>query len=79
MKILEYDGFDASRVPKTYAKVSEALARGDFRAAQVKKLVHLNHAKFYRARLDDADRQLFALVQSVEDRRVNRSTWPRSS
>lgn len=67
MKILEYAGFDASRVAKTYPKVAQALARGDFRAAQVKKLVNLSHAKFYRARLDDANRLLFSLVRHGDE------------
>jgi hypothetical protein len=47
--------------------VAEAIARGDFRAAQVKKLVNLSHGKFYRARLDDADRLLFSLVRHGDE------------
>jgi hypothetical protein len=39
----------------------------DFRAAQVKKLVNLSHGKFYRARLDDADRLLFSLVRHGDE------------
>lgn len=46
-----------------YRKVTEAIAREDFRAAEVKKLANLAHGKFYRARLDGANRLLFALVQ----------------
>ena len=49
MKILEYTGLDTSSVKAGYCKVKEALARDDFRAAQVKKLVNLTHGKFYRA------------------------------
>ncbi len=63
MKILEYSGLDTSRVAGTYRKVKEAIARGDFRAAQVKKLVHPGHGKFYRAKLDEADRLIFSLVR----------------
>ncbi|MBP6707706.1 MAG: ankyrin repeat domain-containing protein [Candidatus Accumulibacter sp.] len=63
MKILEYTGLDTSRVKASYRKVAEAIARDDFRAAQVKKLANLGHGKFYRARLDDADRLLFTLVR----------------
>ena len=63
MKILEYTGLDTSRVAATYRKVKESIARGDFRAAQVKKLVHSGHGKFYRAKLDDADRLIFSLVR----------------
>jgi hypothetical protein len=38
LKILEYSGLDTSRVAAAYRKVTEAIARQDFRAAQVKKL-----------------------------------------
>jgi len=67
VKILEYDGLDTTRVRASYRKVAEAIARGDFRAAQVKKLVNLSHGKFYRARLDDADRLLFSLVRHGDE------------
>ncbi|MFP5406908.1 MAG: UvrD-helicase domain-containing protein, partial [Gammaproteobacteria bacterium] len=40
-----------------------SIASGDFRAAQVKKLANLSHGKFYRARLNEADRLLFAMVR----------------
>lgn len=63
MKILEYIDLDTSRVQAAYRKVADAVARDDFRAAQVKKLVNLSHGKFYRARLDGADRLLFSLVR----------------
>jgi hypothetical protein len=63
MKILEYDGLDTGRVKATYRKVLDALSRDDFRAAQVKKLTNIGHGKFYRARLDDANRLLFSLVR----------------
>jgi len=67
MKILEYTGLDTSRVAATYRKVKESIARGDFRAAQVKKLVHSGHGKFYRAKLDDADRLIFSLVRHGDE------------
>lgn len=67
MRILEYVGLDTSRVDKAYRKVVEAIAAGDFRAAQVKKLTSLSHGKFYRARLDDADRLLFSLVRHGDE------------
>lgn len=63
MKILEYVGLDASRVASAYARVTAAIARGDFRAAQVKKLASISHGTFYRARLNDADRLLFSMVR----------------
>jgi hypothetical protein len=63
MRILEYTGLDATGVAAQYRKATEAIAREDFRAAEVKKLVNLGHGKFYRARLDGANRLLFALVR----------------
>ena len=36
MKILEYTGLDTSRGQASYRKVHDAIARNDFRAAQVK-------------------------------------------
>ena len=67
MKILEYNGLDVSKVKASYRKVTDALARGDFPAAQVKKLVNLTNGKFYRAKLDDADRLLFTLVNHGDE------------
>ena len=49
-------GLDISRVKAQYTKVREAIARDDFRQAEVKKLANLGHGKFYRAKLDGADR-----------------------
>ncbi len=63
MNILEYNGLDTSRVKTAYRKVIEAIRRDDFRGAQVKKLSNLTHGSFYRAKLDDANRLLFALVR----------------
>src|SRR3984893_12803758 len=67
MKILEYTGLDTSRVAASYHKVADAIARHDFRAAQVKKLANLSHGKFYRAKLDDADRLLFSLIRHGDE------------
>ena len=67
MKTLEYIGLDTSRVKASYRRVIDAITRDDFRAAQVKKLVSLTHGKFYRAKLDDADRLLFALVRHGDE------------
>ncbi|NTU53666.1 MAG: AAA family ATPase [Chlorobiaceae bacterium] len=63
MKILEYSGLDTTRVTPGYRKVTEALARKDFRAAQVKKLTSQSQLDLYRAKLNDADRLLFTLVR----------------
>ncbi|MSQ72474.1 MAG: hypothetical protein EXR27_14460 [Betaproteobacteria bacterium] len=67
MKILEYIGLDPSRVKTEYRKVTDAIARHDFRAAQVKKLANHGHGKFYRAKLNDADRLLFSLVRHGDE------------
>jgi len=67
MRILEYSGLDVSRVRAAYDKVTAAIARGDFRTAQVKKLQNLTHGKFYRAKLDDANRLLFSIVRHGEE------------
>jgi len=63
MKILEYVEFSPPRNKNLYAKVREAIERDDFRAADVKKLSNLTHGKFYRAKLDYADRLLFSIVR----------------
>jgi hypothetical protein len=67
VRVLEYVGLDTSRVKSAYRKVTDAIARDDFRAAQVKKLTSLAHGKFYRAKLDDADRLLFSLVRHGDE------------
>lgn len=67
MKILEYTGLDTSRVKAGYRKAADAIARHDFRAAQVKKLANLSHGKFYRAKLDDADRLLFSIIRHNDE------------
>lgn len=67
MRILEYIGLDTSKVKASYRKVTDAIARGDFRAAQVRKLANLSHGKYYRAKLDDADRLLFTLVRHGDE------------
>ncbi len=63
MKILEYIGLDTSRVKAQYEKVRDAIERDDFRQADVKKLTHVSHGNFYRAKLDYANRLLFSMVR----------------
>lgn len=63
MKILEYIEFSPPRNKTHYARVREAIERDDFRAADVKKLSSLKQGKFYRAKLDYADRLLFSIVR----------------
>ncbi|SMF95829.1 Superfamily I DNA or RNA helicase [Methylomagnum ishizawai] len=63
MKILEYTGLDIGKHKAQYQKILDALARDDFRQAEVKKLANIAHGKFYRAKLDAANRLLFSLVR----------------
>ncbi|MCC6532578.1 MAG: ankyrin repeat domain-containing protein [Burkholderiales bacterium] len=63
MHILEYVGLDVSRVKTQYEKVRSAIERDDFRQAEVKKLAGVDHGKFYRAKLDYANRLLFTLLE----------------
>ena len=63
MRILEYSNLDTAGVTLQYRAARDAIARGDFRAAEVKKLDSLTQGKFYRARLNGSDRLLFALVR----------------
>ncbi|MGF1547385.1 MAG: AAA family ATPase [Thiotrichales bacterium] len=63
MKILEYSGLDHARCRKQYEKIVAAIERDDFRSAEVKKLANLSHGKFFRARLDHANRLLFTVVR----------------
>lgn len=63
MRVLEYAGLDATRVQAAYSKACAALARGDFRSAEVKKLGSLNGLPLYRAKLDHTNRLLFTLVR----------------
>ena len=63
MKILEYAEFSPPRNKAQYNKVRQAIERDDFRSADVKKLTNLAHGKFYRAKLDYADRLLFSTIR----------------
>jgi hypothetical protein len=63
MKILEYADFSPPRNRSQYNKIRDAIERDDFRSADVKKLVNLTHGKFYRAKLDYADRLLFCTIR----------------
>jgi hypothetical protein len=63
MKILEYAEFLPPRNKAHYDKVRQAIERDDFRSVDVKKLANLTHGKFYRAKLDYADRLLFCTIR----------------
>ena len=45
MRILEYADLDTARVEAAYRKVRDAIARRDFRAAQVRKLSGTGHGR----------------------------------
>ena len=68
VRILEYTGFDASRVSAQYRKVCEAIERDDFRQAEVKKLAASGKRPLYRAKLDYSNRLLFTLLRQRQDR-----------
>lgn len=60
MHILEYHGLDTAGLADACRKVIEHLARGDWHAAQVRKLAP---TPYYRARLDERNRLLFKLMR----------------
>ena len=62
MKVLEYADLDTSRVGSAYAKVVQALERGDFRSTEVKKLTGAQ-GRYYRAKLDQTNRALFTTIR----------------
>lgn len=61
MRVLTYRDLDVRGVEKAFDKVLAALARDDLRSADVKKLV--GHARYHRAKLDDANRLLLQFVR----------------
>lgn len=65
MRILEYVGLDTSGLEDQYCRTREAIARGDFRAAEVRKLV--GRERLYRAKLDRTDRLIFSLVKHGDE------------
>lgn len=67
MKTLEYTGINPSRCKAQYKKIVAAIERDDFKTAEVKKLANLSHGKFYRAKLDYANRLLFAVVRHNDE------------
>ncbi len=67
MKILEYTGINPSRCKSQYKKIVAAIERDDFKTAEVKKLANISHGKFYRAKLDYANRLLFAIVRHNDE------------
>ena len=58
MRVLSYEGLDTAGLEAQVRRVTEALERGDFHAAQMKKL---EGSGFYRAELGRKDRLLVQL------------------
>ncbi len=67
MRLLEYADLDTRGVTASYAKFAAAIARDDFRSADVRKLANITHGAFYRARLDRADRVLLTFVRRGDE------------
>ena len=65
MRILRYSDLDTSGLTEQYSQTAEQISRGDFRAAQVKKLT--GHDGLYRARLSHAERLIFSLVRHGDE------------
>ncbi len=63
MKVLEYVGLNLARHKPQYKKIVAAIEKNDFRTADIKKLSNLSHGKFYRAKLDYANRLLFSIIR----------------
>ena len=59
MDILQFNELDPTPVVAQFERVVERLRAGDFRAADVRKLVP---TPYYRAKLNDADRLLFRMA-----------------
>ncbi len=65
MRILGYADLDASGLEDQYLRTTQAIARGDFRAAEVKRLD--GQKGLYRAKLDRTDRLIFTLVEHRDE------------
>ena len=60
MRVLTYADLDTSAVSRQYEKVRSALERGDYRSAELKKLVP---GPYFRAKLDASSRLLIQFVK----------------
>jgi len=59
LPLLFYNQLDSHHVQKTYKKVLNQLAEGDFKSADVRKMTN---AGYYRAKLNIKDRLLFTFA-----------------
>ena len=60
MEVLRYNDLDTAGLAEAIHRVEAFLRSGDFRAADVKKLIG---TRYYRARLNEADRLLFTFAR----------------
>lgn len=60
MRFLRYSDLHTARVERQFAKVREAIERGDLKSAEVKKL---SPGSYYRAKLDDTNRLLLQFLR----------------
>ncbi len=58
-EILFYNELDYKSVEKSFDKVLQQLSNGDFKSADVRKMINTG---YYRARLDIKDRLLFTFA-----------------
>jgi hypothetical protein len=65
VRVLTYRDLDVTGVEKAVDKAIAAIARDDLRSADVKKLV--GHARYHRAKLDDANRLLLQFVRHGDE------------
>jgi ankyrin repeat protein len=65
MEVLLYNELDYSKIKKKFDKVLGFLKKGEFKSADVKKMVNTG---FYRAKLDDTNRLLFQYIK-VDDKK----------
>ncbi|MBI3598081.1 MAG: hypothetical protein HY201_01280, partial [Nitrospirae bacterium] len=60
LEVLRYNDLDTAGLTDQISRVEAALCEGNFRAANAKKLIG---ARYYRAKLNDADRLLFTFAR----------------
>lgn len=65
MRVLELNTFSPGKFKEKYKSLKAHLEKGDFRAAQVKKL---QNQGIYRAKLDDTARLLFKIADHKEEK-----------
>ena len=67
MQVLRYNDLNTCGLEQKIGKIKQLLAKGDFRAADAKKMVG---SDFYRARLDDTNRLLFKFAHYNDQKAI---------